>query len=679
MKTPMHRRWAFAMLILELIATVVFFKTYVIPFTVGLLGLIGYLRQVTFQSSLRRVVIFSGLLLLVPYFRITVFPIEIGQFSSTMGEYGLVATEYALILQLLLFHWERRRVDFGVFCILGGLVIMCQGDRYVNPSEYALYQSTVFIYLICLAGMAQEQSRRIFVTKQSRAGALLAGTMMFVVVVASSGISLGLYRYHSELDDLAGKLAFPFADMGGIRMDTESQLGAVAKTKIEGKTKVALRIISDEAPGYLRANAFDNYEPPRWLNSTPVRALRKLEDGSAQEGYRRYPLVNWSPSQVASEDMALRDIWPTKGVGPTVFTQLHAPYVEIDDALVYANGHGIATSRDRIAGSNYRLYIDSEKHSLPPIEIMKARMLELPSNLDPEVRALADALFEDADSPLEKALRVVGHFQKNHTYALGIEIPPGVDPLTYFLLERPPAHCEYFATGAAVLLRLGGVPCRYVTGYVVREQSDKGGYWLARSRDAHAWVEAWDEEEGWVVIEATPASGVPQGEGDAETSYAWDAWKFRFQQWREALMSGRILQKMVEGIRVLAGWIGSLVMRPIGIAVVVLIALGYAARAWMKRLRERTQAGVALDDLGLLLRRMDDFLSGQGTHRRASETLEQFTERIHASETMSAEECERVRAWYKTYSERRYDPSNGSETVTASLTTELTRLVEPSS
>ena len=29
-----------------------------------------------------------------------------------------------------------------------------------------------------------------------------------------------------------------------------------------------------------------------------------------------------------------------------------------------------------------------------------------------------------------------------------------IDPLTWFLLEKPPAHCEYFAAGATMLLRL---------------------------------------------------------------------------------------------------------------------------------------------------------------------------------------------------------------------------------
>ncbi len=60
-----------------------------------------------------------------------------------------------------------------------------------------------------------------------------------------------------------------------------------------------------------------------------------------------------------------------------------------------------------------------------------------------------------------------------------------------------------------MLLRLGGVPARYVTGYVPSE-SHSGGEWLARRKDGHAWVEAYDRQtHQWVRVEATPSSGLP--------------------------------------------------------------------------------------------------------------------------------------------------------------------------
>ena len=50
-----------------------------------------------------------------------------------------------------------------------------------------------------------------------------------------------------------------------------------------------------------------------------------------------------------------------------------------------------------------------------------------------------------------------------------------------------------------------GVPTRYVSGFVSTEYCVDESYWLARNRDAHAWVEAYDNDTGiWFPVESTP-------------------------------------------------------------------------------------------------------------------------------------------------------------------------------
>ena len=85
--------------------------------------------------------------------------------------------------------------------------------------------------------------------------------------------------------------------------------------------------------------------------------------------------------------------------------------------------------------------------------------------------------------------------------------------LAYFLTVRPPAHCEYFATATAILLRAGGVHARYVTGYVISGRNPVDNSYFALRRNAHAWVEAYDDvEQRWVIVESTPMEGVPARE-----------------------------------------------------------------------------------------------------------------------------------------------------------------------
>jgi hypothetical protein len=60
-----------------------------------------------------------------------------------------------------------------------------------------------------------------------------------------------------------------------------------------------------------------------------------------------------------------------------------------------------------------------------------------------------------------------------------------------------------------VLLRAAGIPARYVTGYLVDAKA--GTAVEVVEGDAHAWVEYWHPDLGWLRMEATPGSGTAEG------------------------------------------------------------------------------------------------------------------------------------------------------------------------
>lgn len=88
------------------------------------------------------------------------------------------------------------------------------------------------------------------------------------------------------------------------------------------------------------------------------------------------------------------------------------------------------------------------------------------------------------------------------------QIPYGQDPVEYTLFERGQGYCQHFASAAVLMLRLYGIPARYVSGYALTpsdfEEQENGGY-LASVTDAsaHAWAEIFLEDYGWVPIEVT--------------------------------------------------------------------------------------------------------------------------------------------------------------------------------
>lgn len=88
-------------------------------------------------------------------------------------------------------------------------------------------------------------------------------------------------------------------------------------------------------------------------------------------------------------------------------------------------------------------------------------------------------------------------------------LPRGADPVEYFLGENRQGYCAHFASAGALLLRRLGVPARYVTGYVVQpgqfRRSRYGYRATVRDDTAHAWVEIWLDDVGWVPVEMTPS------------------------------------------------------------------------------------------------------------------------------------------------------------------------------
>ena len=86
---------------------------------------------------------------------------------------------------------------------------------------------------------------------------------------------------------------------------------------------------------------------------------------------------------------------------------------------------------------------------------------------------------------------------------------PGQDVVDYFLFEASSGFCTYYASAMVVLLRVEGIPARLVTGYASGVFNDEQGYFEVTGDMAHAWVEVYFAEYGWIPFEPTPSQMVP--------------------------------------------------------------------------------------------------------------------------------------------------------------------------
>ncbi len=136
--------------------------------------------------------------------------------------------------------------------------------------------------------------------------------------------------------------------------------------------------------------------------------------------------------------------------------------------------------------------------------------------------------FEDGEQLLErvfnKSYREINEYDivnfvkdclhESCTYSLELNsLGIGEDFVEHFLFKEKEGYCCHFATAATLMFRALGVPARYATGYIVRDDEFKHSYkgmyngqYKASVTDdaAHAWTEIYYEDFGWIPIEVTP-------------------------------------------------------------------------------------------------------------------------------------------------------------------------------
>ena len=136
---------------------------------------------------------------------------------------------------------------------------------------------------------------------------------------------------------------------------------------------------------------------------------------------------------------------------------------------------------------------------------IKTKYLQLPSSVPDRVTQLAQTITASMATPYDKAEAVETYLRTTYRYSTVVKsAPPGRDPVDFFLFDLKADFCEYFASSMAVLLREVGVPARVVEGFTAGEL-DASGRYAVKELNAHAWVEVYFPQYGWIEFEPTPS------------------------------------------------------------------------------------------------------------------------------------------------------------------------------
>lgn len=132
--------------------------------------------------------------------------------------------------------------------------------------------------------------------------------------------------------------------------------------------------------------------------------------------------------------------------------------------------------------------------------------LKLPDNYSQKVRVLTNNITQGIDDPYLKVKAIERYLRENYNYSLIVgNVSQFDDFVENFLFEEDQGYCVYFASAMAVMGRVAGVPTRYVEGFILPDKRNFDGLYDVTGDRAHAWVEAYIPEKGWITLEATPA------------------------------------------------------------------------------------------------------------------------------------------------------------------------------
>lgn len=167
---------------------------------------------------------------------------------------------------------------------------------------------------------------------------------------------------------------------------------------------------------------------------------------------------------------------------------------------------------------SYNEYVIAEYTKIPD-EMTNVKKIATEIKENAEFREV-DELFLSNTYRRDMTYEVAKWLENNTDYNLYLpKLPNGTDPVEYFLGESRTGYCMHYASAATLILRELGIPARYASGYVVREDGFERGIkefsTIVRDDYAHAWVEIYLSNIGWIPYEVT------QGQNEAAIEY-WE-------------------------------------------------------------------------------------------------------------------------------------------------------------
>ena len=206
---------------------------------------------------------------------------------------------------------------------------------------------------------------------------------------------------------------------------------------------------------------------------------------------------------------------PQKTISFPVHSNLIRKYPQIA-SVYYQDQDTEAFAEYKKCENSYNAYVYDHYLQIPDsLKQMLTKVLASDSDEKDSEHVTSHISYEEANT------RITGYLNENITYTEEID-PKNTDAsgedqktdaktgnfVTDFLMTEKKGYSVHYASAAVLMYRCFGIPARYVEGYLVTpemaENAQDDGTIYVTGKEAHAWVEIYQDGIGWIPMEVTP-------------------------------------------------------------------------------------------------------------------------------------------------------------------------------
>lgn len=285
--------------------------------------------------------------------------------------------------------------------------------------------------------------------------------------------------------------------------------------------KLIMRIVTDKKPDgdiYIRKYMATTYKSGRWQNgddsskfdeqeilSMPFNVINDYKKKNYfDNGFRNHFRDGLIYVEIISENKGY-----DASDSVVYWSDILAAKKSSDKFALWAFNVDNLTTPDILQLSNRELRNYGIRDNGDYTSYVHDKYLEIPDGLE-QLKKFSDTIVTNKNVG-RQCISVKDAICKDTQYSQRLNpLPLGKDYVEYFLFDQKKGYCEHYATAGVILLRLKGVPARYVSGYhvsrddfmKVKDETGKVTYVASvQDYEAHAWTEVYKEGFGWLPFD----------------------------------------------------------------------------------------------------------------------------------------------------------------------------------